>query len=354
MVIPLFKVLMDHSVSDRLSPVIHSGYIGEGPVVKEFEAAVGRFIENSHVVCVNSGTMAITMALRLAGVTHGDRVITTPMTCLATNMAILSLGAMPVWADILPDGTINPESVKGLDGKAIVCVDWGGLPCMLDELRAFGLPVIEDACQSLGGYYNGRPVGNAADYVCFSFQAIKYLTTGDGGALTVPEEKLHEARLMRWFGLDRELSASMRCKQDPPLWGYKAHMNDIAASIGLANIALLPWAVSEAAMNASIYNEAFGRKPDLGRVSANWLYTIFVDDPDHFIAYMAKNGIECSQAHTRNDDKAVFAPFRRPLPGVDAFDARHVCIPVGWWVSKKDASRVANCCLKYKGIRLDE
>ena len=239
---------MNENVQNHLLPVLHSGYIGEGPKSAQFEKRFGEFIRNPNVAVVNSGTSALVMALRMAGVRNGHYVISTPETPLPTNMAILSMGAGILWADVLPDGTMDPASVnKILDdsrwffpqrpAKAIMCVDWGGTPCKIAELQCFGLPVIEDACQAVGSYYRGNHVGSDADYTAFSFQAIKHLTTGDGGAVAfLNPEQAERARLLRWFGLDRTKGASMRCTQDPPDWGYRMQLNDIAASIGLANL----------------------------------------------------------------------------------------------------------------------
>lgn len=343
MVVPLFKVYMAPDVGDYILPVLHSGYIGDGERVMEFEKKFGELIQNKNTVMVNSGTSAIVMALKLAGVDYGDRVITTPMTCLATNMAILSLGAIPVWADILNDGTIDPESVAEKydpDIKAIICVDWGGTPCRLDELKQSGIPLIEDACQAIGSVYKEKPVGNHADFVCFSFQAIKQLTTGDGGMLVInyddDGEIYKKAKLMRWFGLDRNNGASMRCTQDPPIWGYKFQSNDIATSIGLANIRHIKEIIGKAQRNAMKYDKTFSLKREQDRLSGSWLYTIMVDDVKDFINYMGNQGVECSPVHDRNDKKSVFKEFETDLPGVDCFDKHHVCIPVGWWVDNVD------------------
>ena len=350
--IPLFKVFMAEDVGDFVLPVLHSGYIGEGEKVKEFEQKFSQMIGNARVWMVNSGTSAITMALRLVGVGYRDEVITTPMTCLATNVPILSLGAIPVWADILQDGTMNPKDVERKitkRTKAILCMDWGGLPCKLDELRSFGIPLVEDACQCTKSIYKGHPLGNDADFVCFSFQAIKTLTTGDGGAIAINLNStlFEEARLMRWFGLDRTNSKSMRCEQDPPLWGYKFQPNDIAASIGLANIRYFEENVEKAKRNARIYNEEFRELKkvkiipfDEDRISGSWLYTIFVKDVKNFISYMGDKEIECNPVHDRNDTKTIFKDWRIDLPGVDYFDKHHVCIPVGWWLREEDVSKI--------------
>lgn len=354
--IPLFKVFMAQDVGDFVLPVLHSGYIGDGERVKQFESEFGNRISNDKVVMVNSGTSAITMALRLVGIEFGDKVISTPVTCLATNMAILSLGASIVWADILEDGTIDPEDVrKKLDGvKAVICVDWGGTPCKLDELKQFGVPIIEDACQSLGSTYRGKPVGSDADFVCFSFQAIKYLTTGDGGLLATNNGLYESAKLMKWFGLDRDNGASMRCTQDPPIWGYKFQSNDIAASIGLANMRYLDGIIWKTSQNAKRYDEAFrGLKKvkvpehDPERISGHWLYTILVDDAKGFIRHMTKIGAECSPVHERNDKKSVFKSFQAELPGVDYFDSHHVCIPVGWWLREKEVRDIIKWTCRY-------
>ncbi len=337
---------MAPDVADFILPVLHSGYVGEGPKTVEFEKALSEFIDNENIVTVSSGTAAITMALRLAGVGHGDRVITTPMTCLGTNEPILSLGAVPVWADILLDGTLDPDSVqKILDrslAKAIIVMDWGGLPCRLDEFKKFDIPVIEDACQAIGSTYHGRQVGNDADFVCFSFQAIKHLTTIDGGALVIngKPDLVRRARLMRWFGLDRTQTVDMRCFQDPPLWGYKCQPNDVLASIGLANIRHLPRLIELCRNHASVYDKVLGRKESPDRKSCYWLYTVFVEDQQEFISYMKDNGVMASLVHDRNDTKAIFKGWQ-VLAGVDYFDAHHVCIPVGWWLTDEDVQKIS-------------
>lgn len=367
--IPLFKVFMAEEALKLLSKTLYSGYIGEGPEVQRFEQRFGEYVKNPDIVMVNSGTSAITMALRLAGVGMGDYVITTPMTCLATNMPILSLGAIPVWCDILSDGTIDPKWVelhlKSLKSKvkAVICMDWGGKPCLLDELtllcRQYGIPLIEDACQSIGSEYNGRPVGKDADFVCWSFQAIKHLTTGDGGCLAVNDrpDLLEQARLMKWFGLDRTKSESLRCGQNPPIWGYKFQMNDIAASIGLANLDHLPWIVNRTKLHAKKYNKRLEGAKNIdflpftydkfSRSSGYWLYTVYVGNPSHFSNYMKENGVTASKVHDRNDNKSVFPKNYLSFPVVDNFDSHHVCIPVGWWLTEEEQEKVIQLCLNY-------
>lgn len=366
MSIPLFHVSMASDVGDYILPVLQSGYVGEGSKVKEFEQALGRFLHTENVVAVSSCTAAITMALRMAGVGYGNYVISTPMTCLATNEPILSLGATPIWADVDPKtGNIDPASVMEIllrpdlvheDIKAILCVDWGGYPCEYGELRkvsmSYGLPIIEDAAHAFGSMYKGSMIGTLADYTCFSFQAIKTLTTVDGGALVCSDVK--RAQLMRWFGLDRTKGASMRCLQDPPEYGYKFHMNDVSASIGLANIKHVESNLAATLTNAKMYDEGFaglehvklaGARYDV--LSSYWLYTVLADNSAEFIDFMAHKGVECSKVHGRNDKKTIFADSVADLPGVDYFDERHVCIPVGCWLSDDKVNHVVSSVKEY-------
>lgn len=352
--IPLFKVFMAKNVGEYVLPVLHSGYIGEGPKSKEFEERFASFIQNDNVAVVNSGTSAIVLALKLAGVKEGDTVLSSPITCLLTNMAILSIGAKIKWVDVNPiTGNIDIEDAKRKceEVKAILCTDWGGLPCDIKNLQ-FGIPVIEDACHAIGSYYYRKHVGQKADFTCFSYQAIKHLTCVDGGALVCKNpDDVRKAKLMRWAGLDRDNGANMRCTQDPPVWGYKMQLNDVAASIGLANIEQLPYNLDKTYNHAYLYNKAFGIKDDDDFLSGYWLYTLIVNDADDFVRYMTDNGVECSKVHDRNDTKTVFKEFADDnLPGVEYFDKHHVCIPVGHWLTNEDVEKIINLVIEYNSV----
>jgi len=260
--IPLFKVFTAPEAADRVAATLASGYLGEGRRVAEFERGFGDLIGSPvRPLAVNSCTSALDLALHLCGVGPGDVVISTPMTCTATNTMIVNRGAKILWADVDPlTGLIDPTSVAqlidtwGVDFRAILAVDWGGRLCDYDALKAAagGIPVIEDAAHVAGG----QSWESRGDCVAFSFQAIKHLTTGDGGALIVPAVERDRARLLRWYGLDRESSASFRCDQRITEAGYKYHLNDIAASIGLANLPHTEWVVDLHREHARAYDWA--------------------------------------------------------------------------------------------------
>lgn len=349
--IQLFRVAMSPEAPARVAAVLASGYIGQGPQVEQFEQALQELLSTPEPpLTTNSCTSALDLALHLIGVGPRDEVITTPVTCTATNSPIVTRGAIPVWADVEPDtGLIDPTDVarKITDKtKAIMAVDWGGALCDYVALKECGVPVIQDAAHSL-------TAGIGGDYVCWSFQAIKHLTTGDGGALWCPPEQLERARLLRWYGLDRRSKADFRCEQNIQEVGYKYHMNDIAAAIGLTNIDYVRGAIHGHRFNAAEYNHRLARLPGVQLPpwddgSAWWLYTLLVEDRAGFIAHMADHGIAASPVHTRNDTHAAFHFPNGPLPGVDHFASRNVAIPVGWWLTAEDRRRVIKAVRQWR------
>jgi dTDP-4-amino-4,6-dideoxygalactose transaminase len=195
--------------------------------------------------------------------------------------------------------------------------------------------------------YRGASIARSGgDYICWSFQAIKHLTTGDGGALLCPAEQFDRARLLRWYGLDRTKSDSFRCNQDIAAVGFKYHMNDIAAAIGLANLGLVRSVVQAHQENAQFFCEALQgledvRVPDYNPESAWWLYTVRTKRRDEFITAMARCGIAASPVHTRNDKHSALRDYAdEVLPGTDEFSQTEVAIPVGWWVTSEQRDRI--------------
>lgn len=359
--IPLFKVFMPDNVIEPLQETLMSGYIGEGPKVAEFERQLAPWFGNENVLAVNSGTSAIQLALRLANIGSGDEVISTPMTCVATNQPILAIGAKIVWADINPwTGNIDPEDVKKKitkKTKAIMCVHWGGYPCDLDELniiaKEHGIKLIEDACHAFGATYHNKPIGSHSDFVCFSFQAIKEITTGDGGALVCKSKKDYErGRLLRWYGIDRNIKGKdLRCEEDITEWGYKFQMNDIAATIGIEQLRYVGANLILARDHAEKYDEAFDCNLiyENDRQSSYWLYTVRVYDRWLLMKRMKNAGIGVSKVHARNDIHGIFAESRTCLPGVDEFYSQEVCIPVGWWLAPEDVACIIKEVMRCEG-----
>ena len=349
--IPLFKVFLPPRdvLMPRLEEVLYSGQISEGPPVAEFERRFGAFVGASHTLAFYSGTATLHAALVLAGVKPGDEVVSTAMTAEPTNMAILHAGGKIVWADVDPTNgnvTANAVAAKITDRtRAILVVHYGGIPVPISEIRkiaaARSIPVIEDAAHALGARYEGRPIGGHSEFVIFSLQAIKHLTTVDGGMLACNgvsgiDKVLGEGRKFRWFGIDR---AAPRTEVNVTRVGYKYHMNNVTATIGLVQLDYIESVIARHVANGRYFDRALQGLPGLSlcRWDGNaepsyWFYTVLVEDRDGFSRHLAANGIASSQVHKRNDWHTVFSASRCELPGLDAFYQRMIHIPCGWWV----------------------
>jgi len=368
MSIPLFKVYMNPDATKDLEPVLASGYIGQGPKVEEFETLLKKHFNNDYVLTVNNGTAALHLALHLIKADYGteerNEVLTTPMTCTATNWPIMANGLDLKWVDVdLNNCNMDMDDLeRKLSPKtlAIMVVHWGGYPCDMARLKAIQKkclalyghepPIIEDSAHAWGATYKNKLIGTHGNYVMFSFQAIKHLTTVDGGLLITPDAATYKrGKLLRWYGLDREGSADFRCAQNIQEWGYKFHMNDVCATVGLANFAGSNQNLLRFQENSDYYDAELAgvkgvtileRNPD--RKSAAWIYTMRVKDREAFINLMTAHNIHVSQVHARNDKHKCVQPYKAALPNVEILDQDMICIPNGYWVTDKDREHIVN------------
>lgn len=362
--IPLFKIHTPPNIGNVLQNVFDSGFITEGEYSDKFETKFGNYVDNPNCSLVNSCTSALTLAYVASDVKPEDEIISTPMTCMATNEPIHTMGAKIVWADIDPTtGNICPESVKKRitkKTKAIVGVHWAGQPFEIDEINSIAaehnIRVVEDAAHALGARYKGKLIGSHSDFVCFSFQAIKHLTTVDGGAIT--SKKVSDdlrIKKLKWFGLDRKYPYS-KWTQDISEAGYKFHMNNINASIGLEQMKYIDDIVAKHKNNYRFYNDNI-TNPKIIKMreekhleSACWIYTIRTADREDLQKYLAANGIASDVVHVRNDQYSVFDKYRLDselLKGTNEFCSQHLNIPVGWWLSTEDTEYIVNKLNEY-------
>ncbi|MDZ4715341.1 MAG: DegT/DnrJ/EryC1/StrS family aminotransferase [Cytophagales bacterium] len=344
--IPFFNTYIHPSASREIEKVLASGFLSEGEVVSEFERLLETTLELKNCVALNSGTSALHLALSMAGIKEGDEVILPAQTFIATGLSVLYQKAIPVFADIdLGSGNLSASSVRkkvSPKTKAIIPVHWAGYPCDMDAItqvaREFNLVVIEDAAQALGATYNSMPVGSISDFTCFSFQSIKHVTTGDGGALCVKDPALvSEARSRRWFGINRSespVNALGERSYNVQVPGYKYHMNNYAAALGVANLRNYKERLARRILIARFYQtnltgvsglRLFEKAP--GRESAHWLFGAHVEKRDHFIRALRDRGIASSVVHQRIDRNSVFGG-KADLPNQLEFDRTQIHIPI--------------------------
>ena len=379
--ISLFKVFMSEDVLVPINNVLMSGQLTQGIKVEQFETALKSYIGNPYILSLNSATAGLTLATRLLknksknnnwpGFDEKEDIVLTPaLTCFATTASILANKVNIRWLDVdLETANISLEDVKNKlneKTKIIYLVHWGGNPVDLDELdkiceeheEKYGFKpiVVEDCAHSFGAEYNGKKIGSSKNICIFSLQAIKHLTTGDGGFITLPNEELYDrCKLLRWYGINRDKrnykGRDFRLENDICEYGYKFHMNDINATIGLYNLPHIDGLLEKNRRNAKLLDEGLKNIDGIQLLrnnpksnSAYWLYSIRVlnDKKQEFMEKMKEANIMTSQVHNRNDINSCVKEFEEILPNLDILEKELVCIPVGWWLEKKDIEYIIN------------
>lgn len=389
--IPLFKVFMSPNAKEAVGKVLESGFIGQGPKVNEFESELAKHfkITTDKVLTFNSATSAEHLAYHMLkkpfiysipdeygstlftwnGLNKDDEVLTTPLTCTATNWPILANGLKIKWVDI--DPTTMNICLKDLESKLtektkiVTVVHWGGYPVDLVELEqirkrfnekyGFKFMIIDDAAHAFGSYLDNNPIGTFDSISTFSLQAIKHITSVDGGFWISPYKEFNsKGKLLRWYGIDREgPRTDFRCEGDIPDWGFKFHMNDVNATIGMENLKYFNEIINTHKFNGNYYNKQLINVDGVTLLenssrknSAYWLYTMRVERRNDFMKYMSEHGVMTSRVHERNDKHTCTKDFICELPNVDMVVEDMVCIPVGWWVTNENCEYIVDLIKK--------
>ena len=363
--IPIYTTYIHPSAQKIVAETLSSTYISEGKKVKQFEEELSQKLGLVNPVALNSGTSALHLAIVLAGIGEGDEVICPAQTFVASALVIIQQGAKPVFADVqYQTGNIDPASIKEKiteRTKAIICVHWAGLPCDMDEIHAIAkehnLIVVEDAAHAPGATYKGKFVGSMSDYTCFSFQAIKHVTTGDGGAIAcLDNEKTKEAFTRRWFGIDRASSSTSilgERQYNISMLGFKYHLNDYGAALGIANLTDIEQRLLWLRAAAKRYGEALKNVAGIqlwncpvDRESAWWLFGLHVENRLNFIKAMADRNITASVIHQRIDRNSVFGGIDESLINQKKFDETQVHIPLHSGMNDAQVDEVINAIKK--------
>ena len=344
--IVLMRPYVQEPAIAAVSEVLRSRYVGQGPRVDAFEREFSRRIVGGRpCVAVGSCTDALHLAYILAGIGPGDEVIAPLFTCTATNIPLLYQGAKIKFADVGKDSlNVDPAHVASLiteRTKAVVVVHYGGQRVPVDTDLLTYMPVIEDCAQALGE----PKAGKFGDFACFSFQAVKHITTGDGGMLVLNESLREKAKRIRWFGIDRAAKLNGTWANDITEIGYKYQMTDIAAVMGIEGLKALNWQVGIRRAMRDAYARGLDGIDgitvlDRDPGSACWLMTVLVERREDFRRKLAEHGIESDQVHYRNDRYSIFKEFRGEFPNMDAIDGKYLCLPLHMGMEMEDVARV--------------
>ena len=367
--IPVFRPTAGPEEEAAVAEVLRSGWWGLGPKTAEFEARFAEAVGAGYCVGTNSASMALLLSLAALDLA-GREVITTALTFVSTNHAIVHAGGTPVFADVDHHTlTIDPAEVERLitpRTAAVMVVDYGGHPAELRTIvelaRAHGLTVVEDAAHACGAIYRGQAVGSIADLTCFSFQAVKNLAMGEGGGITVADASMAERlRRLRWLGLSEgtwERTGTNRYRWDYGLEeiGYKGHLSDIPAAIGLVQLRRLPAANDRRRTIARRYSEAFAeldwltRPVELDHVRSAWhLYAVRVPERDRFIDHMANLGVATSVHYKPTHLYPQYAPYTRPLPVTESVWQRLVTLPLFPGLTDEEIQQVIDAVWSFDG-----
>ena len=254
---------------EAVSAVLRSGWVAQGPRVKEFEESFGRHMQADHAVAVSSCTTALHLALYVAGIGPGDEVVVPSFSFIATTNAVRYVGAEPVFADVDAEtGNVTAATLERhltTRTRAVIAVDQGGVPVDLDPIRELcdprGILVLEDAACGAGSTYKGRPVGSGAELTAWSFHPRKLLTTGEGGMLTSSREDwAARARTLREHAMsvsaaDRHASTLAPAETYDEV-GFNFRMTDMQAAVGLVQLAKLDEVIARRRLLAARYQDA--------------------------------------------------------------------------------------------------
>ncbi|MEK7513973.1 MAG: DegT/DnrJ/EryC1/StrS family aminotransferase [Patescibacteria group bacterium] len=349
--IPLFKPSLGKAEEAAVIKVLRSGWLGNGPQTLAFEAQMAKLTHTKYAVALNSATAALHLSF-LTSIRPGDEVISPSLTFVAANQTILQAGGKIVFSDCDPE-TLSTDVNDVLNKitrktKAILVLHYGGHPMDLKPLtkvcREKQITLIEDCAHAAGSYYYGRHVGGFGDLGCFSFAAIKNITTGDGGmVVTNDKAKADRIRHLAWSGISSSTWKRYSGRQ-PHKWeyavtdlGFKYQMNDISASIGLIQLAKLVKTNARRQKIYQRYNQAF--------ISLSWLsappvkswarsshhnYFIQVKAKirDRFIDYLNAKGISANVHYLPNHYYPMFKSFPSQVPTVEKVWPKIVMLPI--------------------------
>jgi len=337
------------------------GYFGLAYKVVEFEEALKSYFNAEHVVAANTGTSALHLALEAIGIGSGDEVIVPSLTFVASFQTVSATGAIPVPCDVYPDTLLmNTEDARGRitsRTKAIMPVHYASNPCDMDTLLAIGkehnIRIVEDAAHAIGSSYKNRRIGSFGDITCFSFDSIKNITCGEGGAVACNSIELADKlRLTRLLGMDRK-SHTADWKErswffEVKSQGFRYHMSNINAAIGVEQLKMLDLFIARRREICRRYNAAFNDIPQIVPLRIDYnevaphIYVIRVKDGkrDHLMNYLKSKDIETGINYIPNHLHSFYADASAKLPETEKAFGEILTLPLHYALSDDDVETV--------------
>lgn len=351
---------------DSIEAVLKTGWLGMGDKVFQFENELKKIFKRKYVIGVNTGTTAIHLALDALGVKDSDEVIVPSLTFIGTVQPILLCRARPVFCDIeLDDLNMSAKHLKRLitkRTKVIMPVHYGGVPCNMDEIlnigKEFGINIVEDAAHAFGSKYNGRLIGSFGDIACFSFDPIKNITCGEGGAIALDDDCMAEDMIKkRILGVDKDTWTRYKHKRnwfyEVHVKGYRYHMSNINAAIGIAQLKKFDAFAKKRCSIAKFYDRELSSlkglrilRHDLNQ-TVPFNYTILAERRDDLMGHLKRRGIGTVINYIPNHMQPIFADIRAKLPNTEAAYKKIVSIPLHAAMTPREAVTVVKAIKKF-------
>ncbi|MEM9887675.1 MAG: DegT/DnrJ/EryC1/StrS family aminotransferase [Bacteroidota bacterium] len=368
MPIQVFKPYIRPAAIEAVKSVLESGWIGLGPKTKQFEQDFLDYLDCSsthYALGLNSNTSGLHLAVDLADVQEGDEVCTVALTFVSTNHVILYRNAQPVFVDVdRKTGNMCPDDLERKitdKTKAIIVVHLSGYPADMERINSIAkkhnIKLIEDCAHATGAYYpNGKRIGNSDNICVFSFQAVKNLPVGDGGMLTTPDKILYErGKKLRWLGIDKDTfsrtKGSYAWEYSVPYIGYKYHMTDINAAIGIEQLKFLEADNAKRAKIASMYRQQLKDVAGVtlyeyadDTLSSFHFYPVLVENRKKLIDHLRTHEIYPGVHYKRNDKYDHYETTQ--LPCTDIIDRKTLTLPIHVLLKEEEVQRVIDTVKK--------
>ncbi|QBC43125.1 DegT/DnrJ/EryC1/StrS family aminotransferase [Iodobacter fluviatilis] len=365
--LPLFGVVNSAEMERVVVDVLRSGKIASGEYVTKFEAGLGELLGKKNVVTTVDMTSAMHLALYIAGVGVGDEVITSPFSCLATNSPIATLGATPVWVDLLPDSVlIDVKAFKASitpKTKAAIVYHVAGYPAPIEEIaaicREYKIILVEDCDNALLATVNGKQVGSWGDFSVYSFYPNRQINASEGGALVCRlEQDAIKAKRLRRFGINssqfRRTDGEINPLEDVKEAGWACTLNNLCSALGYMQLPDVHRRVDAARRNAKYLDQYFFGskkivpiKPIDGSTPSYWVYLIVSSNRDALLAGLKELGIFASILHQNNHIYSCFAKnaHEQGLKNANELQKNIIALPCGWWLDSDDMQKIATAVL---------
>lgn len=358
--IPVARPCVGEKELEEVRKVFKTGWLGMGAWVKEFEEELKKFLGAGNIVAVNTGTSALHLALESLGIGKGDEVIVPSLTFAASIQAILGCGCRPVFCDVYSN-TLNMD-VRDVERKitsktkAIMPVHYSGLPCQIDKIieiaRGNKIFVVEDAAHAFGSTYRGKKIGNFGDITCFSFDPIKVITCGEGGAIVTNNDEISQIAVKkRILGISKDTWSRYKHKRswfyNVEMLGYRYHMSNINAAIGLVQLRKFPLFLRRRQEIVKKYDKSLEGVKGIELIEHDYEnvspfnYIIKVKKGrEALMKFLKENGIDSGIHYIPNHLHRFFAPYATKLPITEKLWKQILTLPLYYGLKDKEITKI--------------